>query len=238
MTDFENIKMEKAEKIITNATSLKKSDIGKSIELIKKAVSIFPDNSSYFKLANYLYDANRKEECFETLNELLNKFNYDNFTSNKNMNRCEIFDRKAIIDYKEKDYRAYVLHSCLSLYNWCIGLSIQGRKGELANILEAKDVTEFMTKTKLKKSFENLGISVSFDPFFAGFTKLLNIESRIFINIISILDKTNFSKLEDFGFDETVGEKEDKILLRNKEFNDYYSMFNETKVEKYVSEMI
>ena len=81
----EDIQMEEAGRIIVKATSLKDTNIGESIELIKKSISIFPDNSSYFKLANYLYDANRKEECYEIFTELTMKYDFNDFTSNKNM---------------------------------------------------------------------------------------------------------------------------------------------------------
>ena len=231
----EDIQMEKAGRIIVKATSLKDTNIGESIELIKKAISIFPDSSSYFKLANYLYDANRKEECYEIFTELTMKYGFNDFTSNKNMHRCEIFKKKAIIDYKEENYKDYILNSGLSLYNWCIGLSIQGRIDELNLILESDDIAAHMTKTKLKKSFGQLE---EFDSFVQGFVSLLKKDSKIFTALATIYNKTDFNKHEDFEFNETVGEREDKILLRNQEFKNLYSMLSESKVEKFTNEII
>ena len=234
----EDIQMEKAGRIIVKATSLKDTNIGESIELIKKSISIFPDNSSYFKLANYLYDANRKEECYEIFTELTMKYDFNDFTSNKNMYRSEIFKKKAIIDYKEGNYKDYILNSGLSLYNWCIGLSIQGRIDELNFILESDDIAAHMTKTKLKKSFGQLEKLEEFDSFVQGFVSLLNKDSKIFTALATIYNKTDFNKHKDFEFNETVGEREDKILLRNQEFKNLYSMLSESKVEKFTNEII
>jgi tetratricopeptide (TPR) repeat protein len=238
LIDSDDSKMEEAGRIIVEATSVKDTNIGESIELIKRAISKFPDNSSYFKLAKYLYDADRKEECFETYNELIIKFSFDDFTSNKNMVRSEVFKKKAILEYKEKNYQTYVLDSCLSLYNWCIGLAIQGRIEELVNVLESDDITEFMTRTKFIKSFEHLEVIDQYHTFIKGLSTLINIDSETLTRLADIYNKTDFGKSEDIEFNQTVGEQEDKILLRNKEFNNLYSMLEESKIEKLVNDMI
>jgi hypothetical protein len=222
----------KANELIKKASAYKNDDIKKAIELIQEAINIYPYEEYYFKLANYKYDAGLINDSYGILNILLTKYTYDSFINMKNANRSKIYEKLAILNFKEKNYKNYIKNSSMNLFNTVIALAIQGRKSELLEIINRKPFEENFIITKIHKAFIGINSIANENKYYSILNSFLKQNKTNYIELCRIYD--SISKTDDFKFDESVGEYEDRMLSKNQEFNDIYSKLNESEFEQIV----
>nr|MBP7399837.1 hypothetical protein [Chitinophagales bacterium] len=152
-----NLEYEKSRKILKSATEKKETDIEGAITLIKEAIKICPEKilDDYFKLANYYYIANKKDQTFGLLEKLINDFDI-NEIGMYNMNKSLVNDKLCILHYKGNDYVLYLKNYSFWLYNTAVAFACQGRASELKNIIENPNKLDYLAPTKVNNCFKKL----------------------------------------------------------------------------------
>lgn len=222
----------RSNELIKKASEYKNVDIKKAIELIQKAIIIYPNEEYYYKLANYKYDAGQIIDSYEILNVLLKKYSFDSFINMKNANRSKIYEKLAILNFKDKNHKDYIKNSSMHLFNSVINLAIQGRKNEVLEIINRKPFEGNFVITKIKKAFIGLNSIANENKFYSLIYSYLKQNKINYIELCRIYD--GISKTDDFEFDESVGEYEDRMLSKNEEFNGIYLKLNESEFEQII----
>ena len=222
----------KANELIKKASECKNSNINKSIELIQDAINIYPYDEYYYKLANYKFDAGQINDSYEILNILLKKYSYDSFFNMKNINRSKIYEKFAILNFKDKKHKDYIKNSSMHLFNTIVGMAIQGRKSEVLEIINTKPFKENFVITKINKAFIGLNSGANENKFYSILYSYFTKNKTKFIELCKIYD--SISKTDDFKFDESVGEHEDRMLSKNQVFIEIYSTINENEFEQII----
>ncbi|MCZ2278330.1 MAG: hypothetical protein LC117_10420 [Bacteroidia bacterium] len=217
----------KANELIKQSTSLKKTDILKAIELIKEAIKIYPSDESLFKLANYHFDAGKVQDSYDLLNGQLQKYSFSGFANMKNMNRYKVYEKIAVINFKDKKYKDYITNSSMQFFNWLVGLALQGRKEEVIGLITRQPFEMYFVETKMDKSFKELNIADKQKEFY---TKLQSLFSNLKPNLLelcNIYEQTNFRSHGIMRIGESTGDYEDKILNKNPNFVNTYNSLDE-----------
>ena len=102
----------KSQNLIKQSTKYKDSDIQKSIDLIHKAIEIYPYKilNHYFKLANYYHKAEQKEKAYNIYHNLIKDENPENVFKYQ-INLSKIYDKINVLHYRDKKYREYIIYS-------------------------------------------------------------------------------------------------------------------------------
>ena len=219
---------DKSRELIKKATSYKKSDIYKAIELIEKSIKCCPEKvlSDYFKLANYYFLADKKKKAFEVHYQLLENFNPNDITM-FNMNKTQIYDKLCILFYKDKNYEQYLYYYCLWLYNIIVSAACQGTIEHLINMINEEDQLKFLAPTKVNGCFRKLKKESNRQVFNNKLTEYLKDKKNILIEMAKIAHNIeNKSDNDDFLYEATYGEQKNSLLRKNKKFIDHYNYVN------------
>ena len=119
----------KVSELLKQSTGFKKTDIEKSILLIKEAIELDSSLSHYIKLVNYLSIANKKDEAISTYNFLIEKYKSNNDFFNCR-NRYQLYENYSKFLFKTQKYDEHIFYSCLSLFNELINRSEERRVGK------------------------------------------------------------------------------------------------------------
>lgn len=102
--------------LLKQATSFSKTDISRSIDLIRKAINIDPSNfAAHKKLANYLFQAGKRSEAIDYL--------YKYFLKAEVFYKSATLDQIAVLFKKEKRVFEAIKYECKSIYYYTM---IQG----------------------------------------------------------------------------------------------------------------
>lgn len=228
----------KSNELIKQSTALKKTDINKAIELIKEAISIYSSDDSSFKLSNYYFDSGDIQNSYAVLNRLLDKYSYPGFEEMKNMNRYKVFEKIAVINFKDKKYFDYIKSSSLQFFNWLIGLSVQGRRQEIKVLITRQPFEMFFVETKMNKSFKELNLADKQKEFYAALQNhFANCMDKLIL-LCDIFEKSEVSSFTDIQVGESVGSYTDKKLSKHPTFFDTYKTLDEKIVEQLVDEKL
>ena len=219
----------KSNELLKQSTVLKPTDILKSIELIKEAIRIYPSDDSSIKLASYYAEAKQSHKSYAVLNGLLSKYSYLSFTDGKNMRRNNVYEKIAVIYYKDKRYKDYIKSVSLQFYNYIIGLAVQGRANEIIYLTNIDSVGQFFVATKINKSFKELNLSNKQVVFYSQLLSYFDKRKEKLFKLCDIYEKSTRS-LNNIPDNESIGDYEDKILNKNKTFVDIYNSFDEKLV--------
>jgi hypothetical protein len=225
----------KSRKLLKQATALKKDNIEQSIILIKDAINVCPEKvlSDYFKLANYLFSANHREEAYSTHFNLLESFDKKDI-SMFNMNKSQIYDKLCALSYKDKNYLNYLKYFSLWLYNTAIASACQGRTEELLNLLNTENKMNFLAQTKVRGSFKKLNKEDKISEFNNLISEYLNNIREILTIMAKRAHELDFSNdIDNFRFEETVGQRLNRLLRKESEFMEHYRKFNSNQFELY-----
>ena len=141
------------------------------------------------------------------------------------MSLCKIYEKTAVINFKDKKYKDYIKNSSLKLFNLTIGLAIQGRKNELTEIITYKPFKEFFVETKMNKSFKELGFSEKESEFYPKLQSYFVSNKEKLTELCKIYNNiTSFDEIKD---GESIGEYISNILSNNQVFVDIYKTLDE-----------
>ena len=115
----------KARELKKQATSEKKANIGKAIELLQKAIKIELEIAGldevilndYIRLAKYLYKAQQKDEAWKLYNKLIIQYSNTQHKERSFYNLSEIYYAMAEQMDKEKKYKNALLNYLI--YGFC-----------------------------------------------------------------------------------------------------------------------
>jgi len=219
---------EKSRSMLKSATSLKDIDIDKAISIIQEAIQICPENilADHFKLANYYHIANNKEKAYDTLQDLL-----DNLDPNDivlyNMYRLGVHEKFCTLYYKEKEYKKYLQHYCLWFDNTNVAMACQGRKEDLQNSLDNRDKLGYLAPTKVNGSFKKLGKESSKRKFNDKLAEYFNNQKEALIEMANkAYDIGDLSNSDEFRVNESIGERSNRLLMKENQFMTAYKTFN------------
>ena len=223
--------------LLKKATSLKKTNIEESILLIKQAIKISSDFSSYDKLINYLMIANKMEEAETVILKLISESKKNDNLFNYSIRKGN-YEQYTVYLFKQNDYKNYLFYYCLSIFNnivWCALFDdIKSVKYQL-EVLKNKE--EFTDK-KTNKSFSEIGVSANQDLFIITFYEILNDFhfDKLYKLVHYLLnDQKDIEKLQIESFDNG---KEDWLLWSNQEFRELIKLYDETIfIEKYKAKL-
>jgi len=226
---------EESQRLIKEATSLKKNDLKKAIELIEKAIQTYDDgaHSNYIKLANYNHDAGNKLESYSILDNLITLKSPDKFGM-YNMHIAEILEKKCVLLYKDKNYKEYIVTYLQWLNNIILAFSCQGRKEELINTISTKNYFEYLAPTKVLGSLKKLSLEEKQDEINLILKHYFeSIKQDLFILVKLSEDALFNTSVKEFKFNESIGERSERILKKNQTFIQSYkrlnnNFFNET----------
>jgi hypothetical protein len=224
----------KSNELIKQSTALKKTDINKAIEFIKEAISIYPSDDSSFKLANYYFDSGNIQDSYAVLNGLLDKYSYPGFEDMKNMNRYKVFEKMAVINFKDKKYSDYVKSSSLQFFNWLIGLSVQGRRQEITGLITRQPFEMYFVETKMNKSFKELNLVDKQKDFYSALQNHFAKSMDKLILLCDIFEKSDLRSFKDMQIGDSVGSYTDRKLSKNQTFIDTYKTLDEKLVGQFV----
>jgi hypothetical protein len=226
-------RFDKSRKLLKQATALKKDNIEQSILFIKDAINICPEKvlSDYFKLANYLFIANHKEEAYSIYFNLLENFDKKEIGM-FNMNKSQIYDKLCTLSYKDKNYLNYLMYFSLWIYNTSIAFACQGRTEELANLLNSENKMNYLAPTKVGGSFKKLKKEDQILEFNNLISEYLNNIREILTKMAKKAYKLDHSNDADsYEFDETFGHRINRLLRKENNFMQYYNTLNSNEFE-------
>lgn len=170
--------------LIKKATSLKKENIQEAIQLIERAIEICPEKilDHYYKLSSYYHISGNKEKSYFILEKLLEELDEkDYFVFSKT---SEIYHKKAVLLYKDKQYKSYIRSFTISSVYNIIHSSIigYGRKDLL-------DIDKFYAINSPK--FKNCFPKIKSDLYVPFKDKILSYLSRISESLLKISELSN-----------------------------------------------
>lgn len=183
--------------LLRKATALSTSNINESIETIKKAIELQPDDfQGYKKLASYLQKAGRFDEAVELLNNQLDKRD------------TEVFDYLAVLYKKEKRDKEAIIFEAYSVYLTTTLLSPSFYKSPI----------DYIGSIRLKRKYKPKELTERFNQImkdFWGHTWLTNYH-RDFLTVMNELNSGTYTQE---GFQRRI-----QSLIGDKtfeKFNDY-----------------
>jgi hypothetical protein len=220
---------EKSRELIKTSTSFKDKDITVSINLIQEAIKICPEKilSDYFKLANYFHLASRKDDAYSVLNNLILDLNIKEIGM-YNMHKTLVYDKICVLNYKDKDFKLYLLNYSFLIYNSALATACQGRKVELENLLNNTNKLDNMASAKVSNCFVKLNKQNVMENFNDQLDKYLNLKRPGLMQIAkkAMEVESNFSSKQ-IIIGETVGQLFDRLLQQDKEFMlNFYQLNN------------
>jgi hypothetical protein len=220
---------EKSRELIKTSTSFKVKDILGAINLIQEAINLCPEKilSDYFKLANYFHLASRKDYAYGILNKLILDLNVKEIGM-YNMHKTLVYDKICVLNYKDKDFKLYLMNYSFCIYNSVLATACQGRRVELENLLNNSNKLDNRASTKVSNCFIKLNKQAVMENFNDHLDKYLNLKRHGLIQIAkkAMEVDSNFSS-EQIISGETVGQLFDRLLQQDKEFMlNYYHLNN------------
>ncbi|MCB0340379.1 MAG: hypothetical protein KDD53_12285, partial [Bdellovibrionales bacterium] len=167
--------------LIKEATAVKKTDLKLAISKIDEALNLCPTEKNYswwFKKANYLYLAKKRDEAFSIYRKLLVELNpheikfYHSDTSS-------ILREMAKQLYKEENYLEYLHHELAAWWHDRIHQSLLGQYN--AEFLDSLNVLE---GRKHKKAIEEADVPELKEKLIAQFLKLID-SKKDYLQLIS-----------------------------------------------------
>jgi len=235
---------DKSQNLIKQSTKYKDSDIQKSIDLIHKAIDIYPYKilDHYFKLANYYHKAGQKGKAYKILHSLIEEENSDNIF-NYQLNISKIFEKLNVLFYRDKEYEEYIRNSLLSKYYFILSQAcsavgdVDFLKDDYSFLFSLSDKSKlgrcfkYIKKENQKIEIENL-LQEFYNSIKEKLIKMSEISSDIDYN--STLDEIydNEANPQDIQYTEGYA------LKHNSEFMALYNDLNKNYIEKYIEDKI
>ena len=223
--------------LLKQATAFKKIDIEKSILLIKKAIKIKPDYSTYDKLASYLIIAGKYDEAETVFAKLIEECKGNDTLFNFN-NRAGHYERYSDFLFKKGLHKEYVFYYCLSIYNSIVWNALSDNIVSVrAQLKFLKNKEEFIDK-KTNKSFQEIGATSNQNLFIETFYKVL--KEFEFEKLFKLVDYLNYKQKdkEKLEIESFYNQKEDWKLWSSTEFCETILKYDENLfVEKYKSNL-
>lgn len=235
IVSFDVNEFDKSRDLLKQATANKDSDIHKAISLIELAIKICSEQilEDYFKLANYYHISGNKEKAFSIHYDLLERLD-NNDIGMYNMKRSQVYGKLSTLSYKEKDNEQHLKFYCLWLFNNIVGFACQGRKEELKKMLDNRQMLEYLAPTKIKGSFDKLGlekVKIEFNnklfDYFGMHKKSLTKMTKKAYEIESS------NEFDDYVLNESLGQRSNRLLKKDESFLTDFSYFNSGQFENY-----
>jgi hypothetical protein len=214
--------------LIKEATSFKKTDIKKSIELIKEAILMIDEIvlSDYFKLSSYLQIIDI-EQSYLVLDKLYNSFDKEEIGMYF-MNLAQVDDKICVHHFKEKQYRKYLYSFVSWLRNTTIAFATQGRVSEFENMITNPNKLKYLAPTKIEKCFDKLSKTELAEDFRISINNYFESRHESLDSMVTTAKNVQMDTAhrEEYKHDGTSGNFSDYILINeHREFMDNYNQF-------------
>ena len=208
---------QKAQNLLKEATSLKKSNIDRAILLIKEAMSLVSDSdySMTFKLASYYHLGGFKKEAYNFIEDALQSCDINDIGM-YNMRRAMILDHKRALFDKDKLLKESMKTSRLSSYNRLLGFACQGGRS-----IEFKNMLAWFFEAK-----HNAEITLYIE----------SITSELY-EIVRIADEVNSDKELYRTGSGSIGEIYNSHIKKNQNFMKNYVRVNDGKFEAIIESL-
>lgn len=232
---------EQSRNLIKEATSFKKTNIHKSIELIKKAILLIDEVvlSDYFKLSSYmqLIDANQSFLVLQTLRDSFDEEEVGMYF----MNLAQVDEKTCVHYFKEKQYRKYLYSFVMWVRNTTIAFATQGRTPEFENMITNPNKLKYLAPTKVAKCFEKLSKTELTENFKNSLNDYFESKYNTLNSMVKIAKEIQMDTAfrEDFNLDGTSGIFSDYILINeHSDFMiEYKQLINEPFADIYSSQI-
>ena len=235
-----NENYEKSRELIKTSTSFKDKDITGAINLIQEAINLCPEKilSDYFKLANYLHLASRKDDAYSVLYKLILDLNTKEIGM-YNMHKTMVYDKICVLNYKDKDFKLYLKNYSLCIYNSALATACQGRKVELENLLNNSNKLDNMASTKVANCFIKLGKQAVIESFNDKLDTYLNLKRPELIQLAKKANELDRNlPMEQMIDGESLGQLMDRLLQQDKEFMHTFYQLNNGDFEVFYDEVL
>lgn len=178
-----------ADNLIKEATNTK--DITEAIILIKKAISIFDNQSFFIKLSNYLLKNQQTEEAVTVLLNKITEFKKLEFdySAHPEMSISIFYSHLGTQMNKLKDSHSSIYYQTVSFLYLALAFSVQDRRTELFHLLEGAK-SPYLNDQKFWKPFQNAGLDRNrFSKEFEAILSLLKPDLLIIIDRVKFLNQ-------------------------------------------------